>query len=231
MTQNNCEIIPVNLGMVNAFLLKRADGKAILIDCGVPGSDKAILQAMSDAGIQNKDLELIIITHGHTDHMGASSVLRDATGAKTMIHTLDADIIRTGKSPKLYPINTTGRIFNFFNKLGSGMIKGFQPYEPELVIEGETSLHEFGVDGKIIETPGHTEGSISVLLDDGSAFVGDLIMGGMFGKGNPGLPMHVKNMEEEKNSIQKVLSLSPKIIYTGHGGPFTINEITNSIKI
>ena len=110
MTQKNCEIIPVNLGMVNAYLLKHAEGKAILIDCGVPGSDKAILQAMSDAGIQNKDLELIIVTHGHSDHMGASSALRDATGAKTMIHTLDADIIRTGKSPKLHGTNLIGKI-------------------------------------------------------------------------------------------------------------------------
>jgi hydroxyacylglutathione hydrolase len=228
MTQNNCEIIPVNLGMVNAFLLKRADGRAILIDCGVPGSDKAILQAMSDVGIQNKDLELIIITHGHTDHMGASSVLRDATGAKTMIHTLDADIIRTGKSPKLHGTNLIGKISGH---LIGETVKDFVSYEPELVIEGETSLHEFGVDGKIIETPGHTSGSISVLLNDGTAFVGDLIMGSMFGKGKPNFPMYADSMEKTKYSIRKVLSLSPKIIYTGHGGPFTMDEITDSIKI
>jgi len=222
------EIIPVDLGMVNAYLLKGSNGKAILIDCGIPGSDKAILKTMAEAGIQNNDLQLIIITHGHSDHMGAISALRDVTGAKTMIHKSDADVLRTAKSPQLYPINTIGRIFAFINRFGDGTIKGVVPYEPELVIDGEMSLQEFGIDGKVIETPGHTNGSISVLLDDGRAFVGDLIMGSMFGKGKPNLPMHAESIEKEKNSIRKVISLAPKTIYTGHGGPFTLEEIKDN---
>lgn len=226
MIKKTCQIIPINLGMVYAFLLKGENAKSILIDCGIPGSDKAILKQMADAGIGINDLQCMILTHGHSDHMGASSALRDATGAKTMIHTLDADVVRTGMNPKLTPTNFKGKLFSRF---AGGAVKGFVPYEPELVINGEQSLHEFGINGRVIETPGHTNGSVSVVLEDGAVFVGDLLMGGMFKKGKPNLPMYADSLEQTKANIQKVILLSPKIFYTGHGGPFSVDEVKSSL--
>jgi glyoxylase-like metal-dependent hydrolase (beta-lactamase superfamily II) len=49
-------------------------------------------------------------------------------------------------------------------------------------------MKAFGVDGKVVCTPGHTAGSISVVLSTGEAIVGDLLMGGMFRSGQPGYP-------------------------------------------
>ena len=160
--------------------------------------------------------------------MGSSYDLRKVTGAKTVIHKFDSDVIRTGKNPKLHPTNVKGKVLSLF--LGK-VIKNFITYDPEIIIEGEMPLYEFGFEGKIIETPGHTNGSISVALDDGNIFVGDLIMGGMLGKGRPNFPIYADSIEKTKDSIKKVISLSPKMIYCGHGGPFSFDEIKGTDNI
>jgi glyoxylase-like metal-dependent hydrolase (beta-lactamase superfamily II) len=154
--------------------------------------------------------------------MGASSALRDVTGAKTVIHKLDADIIRTGKNPKLHARNAKGKIIGHFL---AEKVNNFVPYEPEIVLKGEMSLYDYGIEGKIIETPGHTNGSISVVLKSGNVFVGDLIMGGMFRKGKPSFPMFADNIEKLKDSIRNIISLSPKTVFIGHGGPFLLEDI------
>jgi glyoxylase-like metal-dependent hydrolase (beta-lactamase superfamily II) len=225
---NQCQIIPVNMGMVSAFLVKGENGKCVLVDCGVPGSEKTILKKMAGAGIKPEDIQLLIITHGHADHMGTASAIRRITGAKTVIHKLDADAIRSGKSPAIHPTNRKGRILGRFIPEG---ISSFEPYEPEIVIDGEMSLQDYGIPGKIVETPGHTNGSVSILLEDGSAFVGDAIIGAMIGKGKPEYPMYADSMEDAENSIQMLLALPLKMVYVGHGGPFTGEEIKKIRRI
>jgi glyoxylase-like metal-dependent hydrolase (beta-lactamase superfamily II) len=57
----------------------------------------------------------------------------------------------------------------------------FPPVRPDILLPDEMPLQAFGVDGKVVYTPGHTAGSISVLLSTGEAIVGDLLMGGWLG--------------------------------------------------
>jgi hydroxyacylglutathione hydrolase len=222
--QDPCEIIAISLGMVNCFLLKGENGKAVLIDCGVIGSEKKILKAMEDHGTSPESLEAMIITHGHSDHMGACSAIKAITGAKTIIHKKDAKAITNGESLPLHALRPAGRILK---RLIGTEIKGFSPYEPEILVEGEFPLYEYGVPGKIIETPGHTAGSITVLLEDGNAMAGDALSGSMFGKGKPQLPIFADDPEQLAKSIKELIRLEPGKIYTGHGGPFTLREITD----
>lgn len=225
MNSGTCEIIPIYLGMVKCYLLKGCEGRSVLVDCGIPGSEPKIIQAIENAGIEKHNLQLIIITHGHSDHMGASDRLREITGAKTIIHKNDSDIIRSGKNGKLQPTCTKGKLFSRF--ISSETVNNFIPFEPEILLDGEMSLSEYGFEGKIIETPGHTNGSLSVLLEDGSIFVGDAIMGGMVVKGKPGFPIYADSVAKAKESIRKIIELSPKMIYVGHGGPYTLDELRN----
>jgi hydroxyacylglutathione hydrolase len=89
------------------------------------------------------------------------------------------------------------------------------------VFEEEWRLEDYGVSGRVIPTPGHTPGSVSVLLDSGEAIVGDMVIGDFLRLlCRPGLPIVAWDMERNRESIRRFLDLSPRIVYVGHGGPF-----------
>jgi hydroxyacylglutathione hydrolase len=210
-------VIKVRSTFVNAFIIYGE--RAVIVDTGIPGYDAAILAAMERYDVKLSDVSLILITHGHHDHYGSAVALKQKTGAPVAIHMADSEALRTGVNPKLMPIGTKGKIMVGL----SGMMKmpEIKGMEPDILIEGEMDLSKYGIAGKVVPTPGHTPGSVSILLDGGCALIGDLIFGGFIRKKSPGFPYFGYDNQEIYRSIQKVLDFNPKIIYAGHGGPFT----------
>ncbi len=214
-------IIPITTPMVNSYIV-RGD-KPILIDTGMPGYDSRILAAMEKNGINPADISLIIITHCHMDHIGSLAAMKQKTGAPVAVHKADASYLESGGTPPLYPVGAKGKIMEF----ASRMVKkpDVTGLKPDILIESEMDLAKYGIRGRIILTPGHTPGGISVLLEGGDILVGDLIFGGLLRPAAPGFPYFAENAEQLLQSIQKVLDLQPKIIYAGHGGPFTADSV------
>jgi glyoxylase-like metal-dependent hydrolase (beta-lactamase superfamily II) len=73
-----------------------------------------------------------------------------------------------------------------------------------------------------VYTPGHTAGSLSVLLDSGEAFVGDLAMNKLPLRYNPSLPVLADDIEKAKESWKCLLELGVEMVYPGHGQPFSV---------
>jgi len=94
------------------------------------------------------------------------------------------------------------------------------PVKPDILIDEDMDLSKFGVDGKVIHTPGHTPGSISVILPNGEFIVGDLVMWEMLRFWQPNYPLFADNMFQLKESIKLILRKKPVKIYCTHGGPF-----------
>ena len=215
------EVFSVRSSFVNAFIVRSE--RTIIIDTGLPGFGEKILARMEKLGIKPSDVSLILITHGHHDHYGSAAFLKEKTGAPVAIHKNDAEALRTGINPPLYPVGVMGRIM----EVVSGMIKTpkVQGMEPDILIEDEMDLAKFGIDGRVIPTPGHTAGCITVLLAGGCALQGDMIFGGLLRKHTPGFPYFCQDRAQLLKSIQFILDKNPKIIYAGHGGPFTAGQV------
>lgn len=196
-----------------------------MIDGGNPGKLKAFQKKISELGISPEEIKLIILSHSHFDHAGSAKEIADYTGAKIVLHTSEVNFTE-GKGmivPK--GVNTWGKItqpvfFPIFRRL---RFPGFNPHI--LIDEPEFSLDIFGVEGKIIHTPGHTPGSISVLLDSGDAFVGCMAHDGLPFRLRPGLPIYAFDIEELKRSWDLLIEKGAKKIYPGHGKPFMVEEI------
>ena len=215
------EVFAVTSAYVNAYIVRGE--RSIIVDTGVPGYGGRILKTMSRHGIRPQDVSLIIITHGHHDHTGSAAYLREETGAPVAIHKGDVEALRTGLNPPLGPVGGRGKFMVTLSK----MIKmpRVQGLEPQLLLEGETDLAGYGIEGKIVPTPGHTAGSVSVLLAGGCALVGDMIFGGLVRKHTPGFPYFCQDAGMALKSIRDILDRKPKIFYAGHGGPFTGGQV------
>ena len=199
------------MGPVSVFILKGR--RNVLIDTGNPGDYKRLVRKMIELGFEPEDISLIIITHGHQDHFGGADRMKEIAGAPVMIHANDAFSIAEGKNQSAAPRTLAAKIYT---RIINGRLSKFTPFEPDIVIDKEISLHEYGIEGKIFHTPGHTSGSISIHLDDGMCIVGDMLMG----RSRPVYPMFVSDLEALRNSIRRILSLNPRLIYASHGGPY-----------
>jgi glyoxylase-like metal-dependent hydrolase (beta-lactamase superfamily II) len=208
-------LIPIALPICNIFLLKGE--RAILIDTGRPQDFAAIQRALQRHGVAPRDLSLILHTHPHWDHAGSTAQLRRVTTAPAAVHVADARMARCGDNGVLRPTSLFARLLR---PLVDGRCPGF---EPDLLIGREIDLAEFGVAARVIFTPGHTAGSLSVLTADGDIAVGDLLMGGYFGgwlmPWRPGLHYYAVDLDALYASVRKVLALRPRRIWPAHGGP------------
>jgi glyoxylase-like metal-dependent hydrolase (beta-lactamase superfamily II) len=218
-------IIPVRLGMVNAYIIQQ-DG-AVLIDTGIPGSERTILKAMENAGIGLQEIRLILVTHGHGDHAGSAARLQEITGAPVAVHEGDAPMLRTGTQGRLIPTDLTGRIAAIFVR--SVNAETYPAVHPEILIRGTLDLSPYGVTGSVIPTPGHTPGSVSVLLGDGNVFTGDLITP-QIPSGKPGLPFWADDPAEISASVRALLAWNPHTFHLGHGGPFLAASVRQMVE-
>ena len=208
-------IKPLKLSMANAYLLR--DSQVILVDTGSPGDAALLRDLLAREGQAVEDLSLILHTHAHWDHCGGTRELKQWTHAPVAVHQADAAMMRRGDNGILNPIGWSGRLLKPF------LDRHYPGVEPDLVLDGEIDLEPFGVKARVITTPGHTAGSISVITAENEAIIGDLFMGGFLGgKLLPSYPTYHYFAEDFKllrSSIGKLLDLGPKRIFPGHGGP------------
>ena len=155
--QTSLSVIPIKLGLVKSFIIK--GDKAVIVDTGYPGNGEKILDCLRANDIDPSDISLIIITHGHIDHYGSADELRKLTGAPVAMHRADAEYIKKGIHYIGMPTCLPARIFkSLFIKTDPILSK---PLKVDIVFENDIDLQDFGINGKVIHTPGHTADSVS----------------------------------------------------------------------
>jgi glyoxylase-like metal-dependent hydrolase (beta-lactamase superfamily II) len=100
----------------------------------------------------------------------------------------------------------------------------------DILVDEELDLNPHGVGGKVIWTPGHTRGSMSVVLESGEAIVGDLVLPRFMAFGPPAIAFWAASPEESVASIRKVLTLNPSILHTSHGGPYRPEAVARLVR-
>lgn len=213
--------------MVNAHLV-RGDGGCILVDAGMPGSEKKIERVLSRHGLSFADIKLIVITHAHVDHAGSAHAIRELSRAPIIAHANDAKHFSRDTPMTYCPTGWVGRLF----------LKTPVPHEPYtefvpdvLLSDDDTlDLEKYGISGVIGHTPGHTSGSISVQLSSKDALVGDLVasgvlLGGLFRTNHAIRPPFEDDPHTVGLTLQRLLNSGMERFYIGHGGPLPADEV------
>ncbi len=185
---------------VNCFILADEKTKdAIVIDPGDDAGD--ILKVIKDKGLKVK---YIVNTHSHFDHVGANKAVKEATGADLLMHEADAPLLADAADQAIVfgiRVDPPPRPDRF---VGHG----------DVITAGEVSL-------KVLHTPGHSPGGIS-LLEQGMVFTGDALFAGSIGRTDfPG-----GDLMTLLRSIKANLMTLPDEtkVFSGHGPASTIGE-------
>jgi glyoxylase-like metal-dependent hydrolase (beta-lactamase superfamily II) len=211
-------MIRVNLSIANMYILRGR--RTVLVDTGTAGTADRALRALAGHGVRPDEVSLILLTHAHSDHAGGARALREAFNAPVAVHRADADMARRGDNGRLIPIGLEARFSQRF------VDRPFPPLEPDIIFDDDFDPGPFGLDATVIPTPGHSPGSVSLLLPGGEAIVGDILRGGIMGgallSGRPSAPYFLYDLADRSvlvDSVRRVLDAGATILYTGHGGP------------
>ncbi len=217
----------IPLGMMKVYLLKGE--KSVLIDAGFPGWKNAFLRGLENGGVKPAEIALVVVTHGHLDHIGLASFIAENTRAKFAIHHQDRDIFEAGKSSVPPGVNVIGKALS---ALGQRIPEfSLQPTKADIIIGDDgLSLEDYGIPGKVVPTPGHTQGSVSVILESGEAFVGDLVTSTRFLGRKPRPPMFAEDLDFVLQSWRLLLESGVQTIYPAHGKPFSVDALRDLVS-
>lgn len=192
-----------NLG-TNCYLIGCEEKReAAVIDPGFDGIDEAekIMKVVEKGKLH---IKYIILTHGHSDHICGVRILKEMTNALILIHEYDAPMLTSTEK-------------NFSGLYGE---RTTSPPADKMLHEGDV-INVGNVSLKVIHTPGHSKGGISLLCDD-IVFTGDTLFAGSIGRTDfPGA-----SYKEIMNSLKHKLAVLPDHlkVYPGHGPTSTIGE-------
>jgi hydroxyacylglutathione hydrolase len=176
----------------NCFIVG-VKGEGMVIDPG--GNAEAILQTISESVLE---IKIIVLTHGHSDHIAALRDVQDKTGAAVAIHSEDADFLETS------------------SQFG---ISYRTPHPPDRLLHEGDTIDIGETRFIVIHTPGHTPGSICLLASD-KVFTGDTLF--YRGIGTTLMPGSSRRQLIESIKTRLIALPDSTIVYPGHGRETTI---------
>lgn len=201
------------MGISNAYLLDTGEQGLVLVDTGTPGKSQKVIAYLGTIGKKPSDITYIVLTHPDADHSGSAAELRRLTGAKVAIGALDAP--RLSGEKKLKEASGIGGIM-------VGVFGAFMKVErtkPDIELDDGATIGPL----TIISTPGHTDGSISVLKPNVAICVGDLLRTDSSGKIQLASANMSRDMDEVRRSTEKISKLEFSILLPGHGKPIEVD--------
>jgi glyoxylase-like metal-dependent hydrolase (beta-lactamase superfamily II) len=171
-----------------------------MIDAGWPDTFPQLMNLLKQQNIKIGDIKYLLVTHYHPDHAGLAQNLKDM-GVKLIVHEIQTDFV-----DKL----------NVFFKDKTKFDYKHITRENNIVISSAESiklLRKLGIQGEIIKTPGHSDDSVSLIIDKCCAFTGDLPEFSL---------MEAYNDEVLKESWRLIQGHNVKKIYPAHRIPYML---------
>lgn len=215
---DNLRIIQLKVGMTRPTIVTNGES-AILVDAGPPGHLDDFVRQFRFFGIEPTAIKLIILTHVHYDHTGNLEGLKGLTGANVIVNKREAGWLSTG----LMPIPRGTRWWTkIIVNLGDILMPGFAsppPFEADIMVDDRMELAPWGFPATIIHTPGHTEGSQSVILGD-TIISGDTFFNFRYFSV---FPPFANSQVELLHTWERLFEMDIKTIYPGHGPRFDVS--------
>lgn len=226
------EIIRIDLSGVNCYLVKAGDGFVLCDTGGHMVMDKEFTnrreqleRELEKVGCQPGKLKLIVLTHGDCDHVANAAYIREKYKVKIAMHS---DDLRLVENPTIDVFMESFRYKSFIFKIVFKLMKKtikkvtlktlehFEKFTPDILLNEDFDLSEYGLNAKVLHVPGHTAGSVCVLTSEGNLIAGDTFS-------NMNKPDTAPNAYDFKTltaGVSRLKDMDIRTIYPGHGIPF-----------
>lgn len=209
---SNCTIYQILKGRSNSFLIE-CENNYILVDTGRKNSWKELTSKIDNI-LGKNELSCLILTHTHFDHAENANRLKNKYNCTIIVHESEANYLKHGNTPLPKGTNLiTGIIIDTIGKKMESRYN-FEPIDPDILVDENYNLSDFGSGTYIIHTSGHSNGSISIIIDDEIALVGDTLFGVL---GNSIYPPFADDTENMIKSWKTLLETNCKLFLPGHG--------------
>lgn len=212
ITSKNNIVKPLLKGRSNVYLVMTNSGKTILVDTSVKIMRCWLMRALENHNALKADY--LVFTHSHYDHINNAAYLRNLTGGSTLIHRNEADFLESGtmKIPEGTLAITRG-IVKLAHKIN--FRKGSEPCKADIIVDEEYQFEDCpGI--RTLHTPGHSNGSISLIIDNDIAIVGDVMVNVALFKI---FPPFADNIPELEATWTKLLNTGCHTFLPSHGHP------------
>ena len=221
--------------MVNSYLVEEA-GEVTIIDAGLPGLYRDIPRELAAMGRTVADVRALLLTHGHTDHIGFAERLRRERQVPVSVHEADADLAR-GEVPN--PAKGFGptRLRPLVGFLWFSMLRGGlrTPKLREVATFGDGATLDVPGSPRVVLTPGHTPGSAVLHVASLDAlFVGDAFAtyAVTTGARGPQVAPFTADAAQAVASLARLEEVSAGLVLPGHGDPWTgsVQEAVRQVR-
>jgi glyoxylase-like metal-dependent hydrolase (beta-lactamase superfamily II) len=192
-------LVTITVNSTHFYLIDYGKGK-LLFDVGWANLIPKFLNQLKVNKIELAEIKYIMFSHNHPDHADLVQTIKRLSGARLLIQASQipflSDLADYSKNnPAFEPVVVE---------------------KADIVSPDSRTLHAIGIAGEIVETPGHSDDSISLVLDSGLAFIGDLP-----------LPGYAKpeNGQAVRESWARLAAHGAQTIYPGHANPFQLSEL------
>ncbi|NTW23867.1 MAG: MBL fold metallo-hydrolase [Lentimicrobium sp.] len=221
-TKSGIRIIKIIGGRSNVFLISDND-RNVLIDTSPGFKSKILLKRLEKLKVRT--IDYLILTHSHFDHAANAFMLKERFGARVVIHQSEADYLFSGDSPMPAGTNAFSAwlVRNFSQKLVK--IVRYPSCPADILVNDTLNLSLIGIN--IIHTPGHTTGSLSIIVDQEIALVGDSLFGIFPGSCFPPFANDVTSLIK---SWEILLNTGCSLYLPSHGWGRTRLELAENLK-
>lgn len=219
----NTKIILILNGRSNVYLIKSKNESAI-VDMGNGKKNQKLINYLEKD--KTHKVKYIVLTHTHFDHAGGAFALKNRLNAKTVVNANEANNLEKGFTPIPRGTNPFTEVIFFvgskLKKLGK-----YPPCAADIIVKNAQSIKLGNAHCQLISTPGHSAGSMSIVVDNEIALVGDTLFSKI-----PGTitPPFADDKQQMLSSWQGLLNTGCSLFLPGHGRAISRDRFSKYLK-
>jgi len=223
----NCYLVPVN-------------SKYLLVDTGYEWEWDTFQKGLDELNVRISDIEFLLLTHHHDDHSGLiTNLIEINPKIRIIVHHLCSDYLKVGKH--VHPsefwhmnkqISIILSIKAKFDKKWTHSFPKYDGRDSDIIINGDTNLKDIGINlnGRIIETPGHSLDQIALILDSKVCICGDSASNFLHFAGLKYGLISIDNWDYFYQSWDKIIDSNVNKIYPSHGECFDVIKLQKNLR-